>query len=348
MNAGEKTIEWLYREDLRVDEEWSVKLPQGFIWWPDQNAQRIDIIGAEFSDRAEEETFFIRVKTELLRDVELNEKCLLIIDALMGHASMSGPVYDASTGVLSLCSLVRIYESIRPWMGHLISMAAVLQMTEARAMGPELADMTPATFATSGHPKNGIRPAPDELVEGGLQALITAEGAKPCAWTQQFVEAEEYIYAPPSLLSSGGESGFTAEFPWGDFSSLCQLKGDEVHPRYGRGLFLRQSFPLQIKSDLDGIKLALALNAEELDQTPIGYGFGSYCCVDRCLHFVGFFPNFVRNFASVRNLYYSSISRAQAMSSRFARDDWSKQFTADCPPNAKSASQRVAETYLRQ
>ena len=57
MNAGEETIDWLYRENLKVDEEWSIKLPEGFIWWADQNAQRIEIIGEEFSDRPKNRRF---------------------------------------------------------------------------------------------------------------------------------------------------------------------------------------------------------------------------------------------------------------------------------------------------
>jgi len=347
MNAGEKTIEWLYQKELQVDLKWSLRLPQGFIWWPDQNAQRIEIIGAEVSPQHTEEAFFIRVQTELLRDLELNEKSLPIVaQYLMSLASMSGPVYDAATRVLSLSSLVRTYESIRGWMGHLISMAAILQIGEASAMGPEVARKTGATFATSGHPKNGKRPTPDELAEGGLQVLITAEGAKPCAWTKQFQEANDYIHAPPSLEANADETGFTAEFPWGNFSSLCQFKGDEFHPRYGHGLLLRQSFPVSIGSQLEGIKVALELNAQELGQKPAGYGLGSYCYDKRCLAFVGFFPNFIYNYAALKNLYFSSISRARTMSTRFAHDDWSDQFSQSRPPKAKSATEIMARQYL--
>lgn len=347
MNAGEKTIEWLYREDLRVDERWSVRVPQGFIWWPDQNAQRIEIVGAEFSQRAEEDTFFVRVKTELLRDVTLDDRSLPIVNrSLMSLASMSGPVYDATKGVLSLSSLVRTYESIRGWMSHVISMAAVLQIFDN--IGAELADMLGATFATSGHPKNGKRPTPDELAAGGLHAMIAAEGAKPCAWTKQFREAEAYIHGPPSLLSNGDETGLTAEFPWDDFSSLCRFKSDERHPRYGHGLFMKQSFPVPVKSEVDGIKLALELNAQELDQIPYGYGLGSYCFENGSLHFVAFYPNFISKFASLENLYFASATRARAVSTRLAGDDWSKQFTADGPPKAKSATELMARSYLRK
>jgi len=259
---------------------------------------------------------------------------------------MSGPVYDATKGVLSLSSLVRTYESIRGWMSHVISMAAVLQIFDN--IGAELADMLGATFATSGHPKNGKRPTPDELAAGGLHAMIAAEGAKPCAWTKQFREAEAYIHGPPSLLSNGDETGLTAEFPWDDFSSLCRFKSDERHPRYGHGLFMKQSFPVPVKSEVDGIKLALELNAQELDQIPYGYGLGSYCFENRSLHFVAFYPNFISKFASLENLYFASATRARAVSTRLAGDDWSKQFTADGPPKAKSATELMARSYLRK
>jgi hypothetical protein len=33
-NAGEKAIDWLFREQLRVDPEWSIKLPTGLLGGP--------------------------------------------------------------------------------------------------------------------------------------------------------------------------------------------------------------------------------------------------------------------------------------------------------------------------
>jgi hypothetical protein len=41
MNAGEKAIDWLFREQLRVDPEWSIRFPAGFTWWADRHAQTI-------------------------------------------------------------------------------------------------------------------------------------------------------------------------------------------------------------------------------------------------------------------------------------------------------------------
>ena len=38
VNAAERTIGWLYREQLQIDETWSVRTATGFTWWTDQNA----------------------------------------------------------------------------------------------------------------------------------------------------------------------------------------------------------------------------------------------------------------------------------------------------------------------
>lgn len=44
MNAGERTVEWLFREQLQVDPKWSVRTPNGFRWWADKNAQTVEIL----------------------------------------------------------------------------------------------------------------------------------------------------------------------------------------------------------------------------------------------------------------------------------------------------------------
>lgn len=74
MNAGEKTIEWFYRENLRVDEQWSVKLPKPCTWRPDQNAPRIKIIGAELSSNLERSIASERLRAIIRRSD--NEKSL--------------------------------------------------------------------------------------------------------------------------------------------------------------------------------------------------------------------------------------------------------------------------------
>ena len=145
---------------------------------------------------------------------------------LMCLASMAGPVFDEKTGTLSLCSLVRVHESIREWMSALISAASVLQIAEVRIMAAEMAKVFGAESAESGHPDNGRRPVPDELAEI-VANLIAPVGRQPCRWLQEEFEevVNDYMQPPACLLATTGGVSFTAEFPFGEGSSLFRGTG---------------------------------------------------------------------------------------------------------------------------
>ena len=32
MNSGQSTLDWLFREQLQIDKEWSEQTPRGFVW----------------------------------------------------------------------------------------------------------------------------------------------------------------------------------------------------------------------------------------------------------------------------------------------------------------------------
>ena len=322
MSPGEKTIEWLYHEQLRVDDPWAHKREQGFRWWADQNAQDIEVIKQLETEHGEQGSF-LRVKTELLRDFDpTDDQLKQLNEFLMPFPSMAGPVYDAENGTLSLCSLVCVHEDIREWMQNLISVAATLQIGEARIMGPRLSEIFECTFATSAHPESGVRTEPDDMAD--LIAMLYAPmGQRPCAWPhEEFEEAvHQYMQQPPSLGASNGGLGLTVEFPFGHRSSLCQFQGSEEHPRLGNGLLIRQRFPAQVDSESEGITLALELNDVELNQTPVGYGFGSYCWQGGLLLFTSFIPNAAYRPGLLPSLYYGCAGRAHLLDNYFTQHD---------------------------
>jgi hypothetical protein len=84
-NAGLKTIEWLFREQLRVDAEWSVKFSNGFTWWADHHAQTIEIVDSE-TDGSGDTAYLIGIRTDLLRNFSLTNPALapnqFIVDVL--------------------------------------------------------------------------------------------------------------------------------------------------------------------------------------------------------------------------------------------------------------------------
>jgi hypothetical protein len=323
MNAGDRTVEWLFQEQLRVDAEWSERTPKGFRWWPDKNAQTVEVVGQETGPDGET-SYFISIRTELLRSLKLGDREVAAINALlMSFASMSGPVYDTRTQTLSLASLVRIHDGISQWMNPIISVAAVLQIGEARIIGPELARALGAQEALSGPPGRGTRPAPDEMAEV-IATLIAPMGKQPSRWSPtEFQEAVDgYMNQPPALLATAGGAGFTVEFPYGEQSSLCQTMANQPHPRYGNGLFLLQSFPVAVESEIEGARLALSFNNDELTAKPFGYGFGSYAYRQNTLHFTSFFPNALYRPGMLPNIYFSCAQRAREMSLRLAGADW--------------------------
>ncbi|WP_157703102.1 hypothetical protein [Alkalispirochaeta alkalica] len=245
---------------------------------------------------------------------------------LMPFASMAGPVYDEQTRTLNLVSLVRVHDSIGQWMNPLISIAAVLQIGEARIVGSELATTLHAEEALSGPPGCGMRSEPDEMAEI-IATLIAPMGKQPSRWAvAEFQEAvDRYMNQPPALLATAGGAGFTVEFPYGDQSSLCQVMADQPHPRYGNGCFILQSFPVAAKSDPEGVMLALSMNRSELMEIPFGYGFGSYAYRDGTLHFTSFFPNALYRPGLLPNIYFSCAQRAREMSARLAGADWTQE-----------------------
>jgi hypothetical protein len=317
------TIQWLFFDQLKVDACWSLRTPGGFTWWADRQAQTIEVAGEE-ADPDGGLSYLVSVQTELLHDLELDDRTLPMMHALlMPAAAMAGPVYDVKQRTLKLCSLVRVHEDIASWMNPLISVAAITQIAEAKALGPRLAQVLGAQAAVSGHPVHGIRPAPDELAEV-VALVIQPQGRAPSRWIpDEFQETvDQYMAKPPSLGGTSGGPGLTVEFPYGDASSLCRMRSDDPHPAYGHGLLLVQSFPADCPSEADGIRLALALNATELTDQPFGYGFGSYVYRDGMIHFTGFLPNAVYRRGLLPSLYYACANRARAMSVRLMNQDW--------------------------
>ena len=175
-----------------------------------------------------------------------------------------------------------------------MSIASTLQIYEAKTQAESVGTLCKGKAAISGHPDQGMRPEPDEMATV-VETLVAPLGQEPSKWSaSEFQTAvDEYMMKPPSLManSGAGELGLTVEFPHGAESSLCQMRADAPHPRYGNGLLLLQSFPVAKQTPEEGSRLALSLNAKELTQRPSGYGLGSYTFRNDIIYFSGFIPN---------------------------------------------------------
>ncbi len=323
MNTGEQIIESLYSEQLQVDEKWSVRTDRGFTWWADQNAQTIEILAEETGPDGQT-GYLIGVRTDLVSDFDLTETALAELNAgPMRMAAMSAPVYDAETRTVSLCSVGRVHDQTSEWMGVLLGAAAVSQLGEAGLLGRALAEAVGAQPAVTGHPENGVRPEPDDIMSA-VQVLVRA-GEDPCQWPEAaFTDAvRDFMMQPPAVLASSGGQALTVEFPYGQGSSLCQIAGGEqAHPLYGNGLLVLQRFPFAVESEAKGAELALALNAAEMTQDATGFGFGSYVYDGGMICFAGFVSNALHRQVILPNLYFACAARAHAMSVWLLDEPW--------------------------
>ncbi len=319
MNAGEQTLTWLYDEQLKIRDAWAIRTPRGFRWWADKNAQTIEVIGRETGPNGTI-AYLISVRTDFLRNLDMTDCSLKAVnELLMSFSAMAGPVYDANSRTLTLCSLVRVHRDICSWMNSLISVASVTQIAEAAVMSHDVARVLGAEEAVSGHPERGVRTHPDPMADV-VSGLIVPAGKQPCRWSPQDfqVAVKKYMQGPPSLSAQAEGLGCAVAYPCGKQVSLCHMRADQPHPRYGNGLFLIQSFPLKKISDTEGTGLALRLNMKELSVRPSGYGFGSFACREGGIYFTSFLPNVTYGEGLLPNLYLANANRAREMARHLA------------------------------
>lgn len=313
MYTGMDTVNRLY-EALGVEDEWAVRYENGFKWWPAERAQTVEILG-EADGPEGERGFYISIRTEDSPVEELDSHFLQWTNVLkMPFASMAGPVYNPRKGVSEFCSWALVYEHISGWMGPLLAMAAALQVFETQEAEPSCDKFT-------GHPEKGVRKEPSSIVNV-IPGVVQPAGESPSRWTgQEFEEAAELANSlPPVILATSGRQGLTAEFPFGNFSSLLQIDGALQHPVYGRGLLQLQYFPVSGKKGEDEkwIKKALELNEPCISPVPAGYGFGSYLYRDGMITHVSFIPNALYVPGLLNNLLLSAMGRAEAMNRELA------------------------------
>ncbi|HXF50616.1 MAG TPA: hypothetical protein VNM43_02905 [Dehalococcoidia bacterium] len=320
MDAKEKILGQLFHERLQVEPEWSIDTHNGFRWWPDKHAQTVEVTTAE-SALSGETVARIAIRTDLVRLHDIGERQLTAVNLLMQLASLCGIVYDPATRTLSLASAIETSEEETSWTVPLIGLAALIQTGEARVLGPALARTLGEREAISGPPDRGIREEPSEITKL-MEIEIAATGHEPSRWSPaEFLEVgSQYLDKPPALLANYDRSGFTVEFPYGDESSLCEVRSDTSHPRYGNGLFVLQTFPVGGSIHPQGEKLALAMNETELARSP--FGLGGYTWRDGLLHFTAFFPNVAFMPGLLSTVYFACAFRARAIAQRILGQDW--------------------------
>jgi hypothetical protein len=323
LDAGTRIIDWLYTQQLKIDDYWAVRSPQGFRWWADKQGQTIEVVGQEPGGPEGATGYLVSVRTDVLRGVELDEAGLAALNSqVMSFPSMAGMVYSEELRTLSLCSLARVWDENEAWLGPFLGMAAVLQIAEARALTTQLASLVGGEAEISGHPAHGVRAQPDEMA-AAVEKLVVPTGQRPSVWgAEDFEKAlREYVDGPVEVAPAPDGDGVAVQVPFGDLTSRFQILPAAHHPLYGSGLLLLHQFPLAPPTEQEGAAFALALNSIELTREPFGYGFGSYAWRDRAMYFISFVPNAAFRPGVLPHLVVACAQRSRSLQAALAQAD---------------------------
>ena len=324
MYHGRDTIAWI-AEKLQIDEKWMVKKDSGFTWWSHRFAQNIGMAGVvQGPDGKGDEGYMIVVKTDFLRQVELNDRGYRVLNSFMKDVSLAAPVYDRTKKTISLVSQLSVHDGVQGWMQPILVIASLLHLIEAEAFGEQLANELECEVNASGHPTHGSKEKADDIFTLAQEDFFL-QGRGPARWTEEeFTDAVmRYMQQPPSLGATNGGKGLTAEFPHGHDTSLFQMNCDEKHPFYGSGLLLTQKFRYSPSSETEGYRKALEFNSTVVEQNQSAYGLGSFCYQDGILAYSAFFPNVLYNGPGLLpNFYYTSAGRAHLVSQLMGNPPW--------------------------
>jgi hypothetical protein len=316
LNAGASVLDWLYQKQLQIDDQWSMETPRGYRWWAHEHAQTIEVVGEE-QDAELGTAYFVSVRTDMLISVEPSDHARKAISmAIAPFVTLSGPVLDSESRCIELCSLARVHDGNCSWIQRLLSVAAVLQLAEVKTLSGIPMKESSASAATSGHPESGMRHPADEM-SFVAERVVSPAGASPSKWGSSDFQAvsESLGRTPPTLLATFGTNGLTAEFPFGDRSSLLQICADQPHPHWGNGILLVQTFPGTIAGIPNATiadRMAQELNRIELTKLHSGLGLGSFLAKNLDICFVSFVPNACYVTGLLENLYLIAATRASA------------------------------------
>ena len=212
-----------------LDAEWSIRDERGFTWWGKDLAQRVWSEPGLDDDGFE--IFRLHARTDLLRDFDATEENLTKLNAFAGFATTSGYLVDARAGTVQLAASMYVHEETEDWVRRSFQLVTAIQAADAQIKAPVLAELTDAAVAASAHPESGARPVLDDMLNV-LEHVVVPLGSGPSAWqggqmrwTTDIVRRGTF-----TVLATGDETGFSAEFPLQSRTSLLTVTTELENP----------------------------------------------------------------------------------------------------------------------
>lgn len=321
-DPGPETIFFVYKS-MRIDDEWSIKLPRGFIWWGHQHLQHV---WADDCRRdAGVDVTLMHVETDFLRNVRDSQQTYEALNELNSGASQFAFIYYSKQRSIRLHSTVYTHRQNLEWSKRLFMKAVGLQVSYAERMAESFSHLfTGSESDTSAHPSSGFRQENDEMVGLIDTFFIPLAEIEPPIESDIFKSAEKILQS--QFMVTSGDNGLTAEFPFsgdepacvrltqgkpGVVTSLFMVNSVEGHPLLGRGLMMRMILPVSHGKER-GLKTAMALNGLESTEWVRCHLNGAWYVDDRSnLVFISFFPVAGLRQGELENLAFSFALRSK-------------------------------------
>jgi len=295
-------------DGLQIDEQWSNWNARGFEWWGHNLRQRVWSTSGYDDDGII--IYLIYAVSDCVRNIKKSQRdvdeCLSPFNSLAVGSSI---IYDPSEERVQFWLSATVHEQTAGWMTRLLASIVILQAIEALSYVEILAKALDAEIDSS-----GARSAPDEMLLIKESNFLPI-GQDPSPWmgNSELVQICEMLNQA-NCFSTGDDTGLTAEFQFGEGTSMMKVVTDEPNPSIGSGVGLFLHLPMWGSFE-DAAAIAGALNRAEANNKAMSHLIGSWCAKtigEQSLPaFATFVPAALYQEGLLTNLMFSAAGRAK-------------------------------------
>jgi hypothetical protein len=297
---------------LEIDDKWSRWNGRGFEWWGYNLRQRVWAT-ADFDDDSFS-LYRIYAVSDAVCDVQKSQAEVDRILSSFGMMAIGASwVFDPSTKTVKLWTAMTAHDQTAEWVTRTLGGFAILQAIEAVDRAEVIAKMVGGKVDNSTHPISGSRTEIDDMY-GVLDDVFRPKGQLPSPWngSEELNEIRETLNQG-NCLSMGDENGLSAEFPFGDETSLLKVLTEESNPWIGSGVGIFLQLPIWT-SENEASLVAGAFNRAEADDKCLSYFTGSWCSKqvgeEYMVAFATFIPAVFHQPLLLTNFVFSATRRA--------------------------------------
>ena len=267
---------------MQIEAEWALQEQTSFTWWAHRLAQRVSV--APPRDVMGVAVRTVHIETDLLAGVPMTTSTWARLASINRFATLSAYVASQQDGTIRLHASVSLTPDNWLLARSIALHAMALQMADAFAEAEELAGAFGARVDASGHPRQGIREQPDEMV--GVIEIYQQRGEGASPFTADELAELVQLEPRPWLMASNDLHRLDADLAFATgMHARLELSTEDRHPSLGSGLQLRLLLPVEPDD-----QIAQKLNANECLE-PDAHQLGAWCVdEDRGLVFTAFVP----------------------------------------------------------